>query len=121
MVLDMSLRHVFFLFHMRTSYELRISYWSSDVCSSDLRLTQRFVDRRSAMLIRRMAGGAAPFGSVGADGDIVVEGHRVGRLDGFRFVADGAATEIGRASWRARECPYVAISVVAESSKKISH
>src|SRR3546814_8331346 len=44
----------------------------------------RFVDRRSAMLIRRMAGGAAPFGSVGADGDIVVEGHRVGRLDGFR-------------------------------------
>ncbi len=55
------------------------------------RLTQRFVDRRSAMLIRRMAGGGAPSGSVGADGDVIVEGHRVGRLDGFRFLADGDA------------------------------
>jgi ATP-dependent RNA helicase SUPV3L1/SUV3 len=55
------------------------------------RLTQRFVDRRSATLIRRMAGGAAPSGSVNAGGDVVVEGHRVGRLDGFRFVAEDDA------------------------------
>src|SRR3546814_9315441 len=26
----------FFLFKQKTAYELRISYWSSDVCSSDL-------------------------------------------------------------------------------------
>jgi len=56
------------------------------------RLTQRFVDRRSAMLIRRMAGGAAPYGSVTASGQVIVEGHPVGRLDGFRFVADGGAS-----------------------------
>src|SRR3546814_5523016 len=27
---------VFFLFKQTTAYEMRISYWSSDVCSSDL-------------------------------------------------------------------------------------
>src|SRR3546814_8372603 len=27
---------VFFFFKQKTAYEMRISYWSSDVCSSDL-------------------------------------------------------------------------------------
>src|SRR3546814_5117767 len=31
---------VFFLFKQKTAYEMRISDWSSDVCSSDLRLFQ---------------------------------------------------------------------------------
>src|SRR3546814_3677355 len=30
---------VFFFFKQKTAYELRISDWSSDVCSSDLRVT----------------------------------------------------------------------------------
>ncbi|GIK99154.1 MAG: hypothetical protein BroJett029_33630 [Alphaproteobacteria bacterium] len=55
------------------------------------RLTQRFVDKRSAGLLRRMRSGAAPVGSVTGEGDVLVEGHRVGRLDGFRFVADPEA------------------------------
>src|SRR3546814_18518083 len=29
-------RHVFFVFKQKTAYEMRISDWSSDVCSSDL-------------------------------------------------------------------------------------
>src|SRR3546814_1977406 len=29
---------VFFFFKQMTAYELRISYWSSDVCSSDLNI-----------------------------------------------------------------------------------
>src|SRR3546814_3442270 len=28
---------MFFVFKQKTAYEMRISYWSSDVCSSDLR------------------------------------------------------------------------------------
>ena len=56
------------------------------------RLTQRFVDRRSATLYRRMKDGAAPLGAVTGGGDVIVEGHLVGRLDGFRFAADGDAT-----------------------------
>src|SRR3546814_9041385 len=35
----------FFFFKQKTAYEMRISDWSSDVCSSDLR-TGRFVRRR---------------------------------------------------------------------------
>src|SRR3546814_5660684 len=46
------MRYIFFFFKQKTAYELRISDWSSDVCSSDLhprqvgvlaaRLGQRF-------------------------------------------------------------------------------
>src|SRR3546814_4758296 len=32
------MRDVFFFFKQKTAYEMRISDWSSDVCSSDLRL-----------------------------------------------------------------------------------
>ncbi|WP_298374926.1 helicase-related protein [Azospirillum sp.] len=52
------------------------------------RLTQRFIDRRSASLSRTLKDGRALIGGVRADGEVVVEGHVVGRLEGFRFVAD---------------------------------
>src|SRR3546814_8329951 len=32
---------IFFFFKQKTAYEMRISDWSSDVCSSDLRAGQR--------------------------------------------------------------------------------
>src|SRR3546814_1664465 len=43
---------IFFFFKQKTAYEMRISDWSSDVCSSDLPVIRRF-ERR-------------PFGQVGA-------------------------------------------------------
>ncbi len=52
------------------------------------RLTQRFIDRRSATLVRTLKDGRALLGGVRADGEVVVEGHPVGRLEGFRFVPD---------------------------------
>src|SRR3546814_17188232 len=33
----------FFFFKQKTAYEMRISDWSSDVCSSDLALTRQYV------------------------------------------------------------------------------
>src|SRR3546814_18002569 len=36
---------IFFFFKQKTAYEMRISDWSSDVCSSDLRLYQRLPHR----------------------------------------------------------------------------
>jgi ATP-dependent RNA helicase SUPV3L1/SUV3 len=48
-------------------------------------LTQRFVDRRHAVLHRRLRSGSEIEGSVGEDGAVVVEGHALGRLEGFRF------------------------------------
>ena len=52
------------------------------------RLTQRFIDRRSATLARTLKDGRTLLGGVRADGEVVVEGHVVGRLEGFRFVPD---------------------------------
>src|SRR3546814_14801253 len=36
----------FFFFKQKTAYEMRISDWSSDVCSSDLGTIRRLLDRR---------------------------------------------------------------------------
>ncbi|HKW53775.1 MAG TPA: helicase-related protein, partial [Stellaceae bacterium] len=55
------------------------------------RITQRFVDRRSAFLARQLAADKDLLASVGHAGEVKVEGHYVGRLDGFRFVPDAVA------------------------------
>ena len=54
------------------------------------RLTQRFVDRRSAALTRGLGGARALDSNVAQDGEVEVEGHAIGYLRGFRFVADAA-------------------------------
>ncbi len=53
-------------------------------------LTQRFVDRRQAHLLRRMQDGGELSGSVTKAGEVIVEGHGVGQLAGFRFLPDGS-------------------------------
>ena len=60
------------------------------------RLTQRFVDQRTAVLIRRLDDPADMLAAVGRDGTVTVEGHAIGRLDGFRFLADETGKESGR-------------------------
>src|SRR3546814_2342394 len=42
-----------FFFKQKTAYEMRISDWSSDVCSSDLSLVARSVVVRSTLLARK--------------------------------------------------------------------
>ncbi|TPQ52438.1 helicase [Prosthecomicrobium hirschii] len=55
------------------------------------RLTQRFVDRRTSVLMRRLRENAMLEAEITAEGDVLVEGHRVGHLDGFRFAPDQTA------------------------------
>src|SRR3546814_17516929 len=84
---------------------MRISDWSSDVCSSDLRVAL-VRHRRRALLSRS---------------EIFLRLQHLGALE----VADldrepldrRGDDEIGRASGRARVCQYVYISVVAVSLK----
>jgi ATP-dependent RNA helicase SUPV3L1/SUV3 len=57
------------------------------------RLTQRFVDRRAAMLVRRLGAGGDLLSAVKANGDVLVEGEFVGRLNGFQFHADQTVTD----------------------------
>ena len=55
-------------------------------------LTQRFVDKRTTALIRRIGTdvGALPV-IVGPEGEVTVDDHPIGRLDGFRFSVDVGA------------------------------
>ncbi|QJE74587.1 disulfide oxidoreductase [Aerophototrophica crusticola] len=52
------------------------------------RLTQRFVDKRSAGLVKSLRDGRDLLGAVAGDGAVLVEGHAVGRMDGLRFTLD---------------------------------
>ena len=61
------------------------------------RLTQRFVDRRSSVLMRRLRDKDMLEAEVTDTGDVLVEGQHVGRLSAFRFTADSAEGEDGRA------------------------
>ncbi|MBT9383721.1 disulfide oxidoreductase [Pseudooceanicola sp. CBS1P-1] len=52
------------------------------------RLTQRFVDRRTSVLLRRLKQKEALLAEVSDTGEVTVEGEFVGRLEGFRFRQD---------------------------------
>ncbi|QCI64898.1 helicase-related protein [Phreatobacter stygius] len=55
------------------------------------RLTQRFVDRRTSVLMRRLRENTMLEAEITRTGDVTVEGQHVGRLDGFRFTPDPSA------------------------------
>ena len=50
------------------------------------RLTQRFVDRRAALLVRRLRDEGEMNSTVAAAGEVIVEGEHLGHIEGFRFV-----------------------------------
>src|SRR3546814_8901119 len=86
-----------FFFKQKTAYEMRISDWSSDVCSSDLaQQGPHLVEQRVAG--RLDAGRGLAGGRHRQDGVDAVE-------PGNGVVAEGI--EIGRASCRERVCQYV--------------
>src|SRR3546814_3635982 len=100
----------FFFFKQKTAYEMRISDWSSDVCSSDLclqlaiELRQGIEDdlvdhglNRFPVLIRVVHEG--PGNGIGE--------RRGGTDHGVHTVRHLALPEIGRASCRERVCQYV--------------
>src|ERR1700719_2613861 len=52
------------------------------------RLTERFVDRRTSVLMRRLRENTVLDTDISKSGEVVVEGHAIGRLDGFQFAGD---------------------------------
>ena len=62
------------------------------------RLTQRFVDRRASVLMKRIKDNETLLAGVSDDGDVTVEGEFIGKLDGLRFALDtspGPASDNG--------------------------
>jgi len=49
------------------------------------RLTERFVDRRTSVLMRRLKESTMLEMEIAKTGEVIVEGHAIGRLDGFVF------------------------------------
>src|SRR3546814_5774509 len=93
----------FFFFKQKTAYEMRISDWSSDVCSSDL------IADGQCEAVARLWGNAA----FAIDGDDALT--QALRFNLFQLHQSAsrsashsiAAKEIGRASCRERVCQYV--------------
>src|SRR3546814_3590802 len=92
---------LFFFFKQKTAYEMRISDWSSDVCSSDLPAPPPH--GRSEMMIRRLIRVALALAMVGAATPAFAIDASFYTYDGFAETVD----EIGRASCRERVCQYV--------------
>src|SRR3546814_2512500 len=96
----------FFFFKQKTAYEMRISDWSSDVCSSDLSCTSAISRIRTC----------APLGMVAttklrsSSTDLYLPASRT-RISWFWVftlpVGKSRLEEIGRASCRERVCQYV--------------
>src|SRR3546814_9748624 len=105
---------VFFI-KQKTAYEMRISDWSSDVCSSDLtraeteapKTNKAEVEKILADTLRKLAKiegeGARTWGVEPVDGASI--GAVESRLERARALL--AQRKIGRASCRERVCQYV--------------
>ena len=56
-----------------------------------VQLTQRFVDRRTSVLMRRLKQRESLLATVTENGEVHVEDQFIGRLEGFRFLLDPTA------------------------------
>src|SRR3546814_9242452 len=99
---------LFFFFKQKTAYEMRISDWSSDVCSSDL--------IGGTGNLQKLGAGTLTLTGANTYGNTQVQaGTLVGNAASIRgdltnngsVVFNQASDEIGRASCRERVCQYV--------------
>ena len=98
-------------------------YWQSyareieDKLSDALheRLTQRFIDRRTSVLMKRLAQKEELMSTVEEDGAIHVEGEYIGRIKGFLFVPDGATEGAEARALKAAAMSAVAAEISARA------
>src|SRR3546814_13833020 len=125
---------VFFFFKQKTAYEMRISDWSSDVCSSDLIGNRRDRETRLAQqCLTLLHVGALQAGdhrllqagllARGGDafGDAVAAPHAVVHVDEEPLDRRGQGEQlerIGNARGGGRECTCAVISVCRQKIKK---
>ena len=75
------------------------------------RLTQRFIDRRTSVLMKRLNQRESLMSTVEQDGAIHVEGEYVGHMKGFHFIPDGAASSAHERTLKAASLRAVAQEV----------
>src|SRR3546814_9758931 len=95
-----------FFFKQKTAYEMRISDWSSDVCSSDLAPPLRERAEDLPLLIDDLIRSQAKAGH----GSVRLAPDAINVLRHYNWpgnVRELSNLKIGRASCRERVCPYV--------------
>src|SRR3546814_5182997 len=99
-------------FKPKTAYEMRISDWSSDVCSSDLKLNlQLSADERLSLVFNDFRSPEAldPLGLTRAQFDEKPKqaAPQAEQYNTRKRIKQTQGGEIGRASCRAKVCQYV--------------
>jgi ATP-dependent RNA helicase SUPV3L1/SUV3 len=84
------------------------------------RLAERFVDRRTSVLMRRLRENAMLETEITKSGEVVVEGHAIGRLAGFQFAAESASAGPEGKALRAAAQKALAGEIDARSAR-LSH
>src|SRR3546814_19512848 len=113
-----------FFFNLKTAYEMLISDWSSDVCSSGLPAVRVWSTGSDGQLSTGAGDRgtlAGPLRGLRLHDQDPPPGHQVQAADRRAEGAPGGGRrgrETGRASGREREGKYVSISVVDEALKK---
>src|SRR3546814_4633343 len=88
-----------FFFKQKTAYEMRISDWSSDVCSSDLKRS-----RPSAWVAPAASACITGWSGSALSGTVIRD---TGAVTRHGLSPTPSRAEIGRASCRERVCQYV--------------
>jgi ATP-dependent RNA helicase SUPV3L1/SUV3 len=81
------------------------------------RLTERFVDRRTSVLMRRLRENVSLSTEIGKTGEVIVEGHAIGRLDGFTFAPDAAEAGSDAKALQAAASQVLAREIDARAEK----
>src|SRR3546814_17859386 len=119
---------LFFFFKQKTAYEMRISDWSSDVCSSDLECRFPACWRTPALTARRRRLRNTKCRCGRTERPILLawparsqrpesEAHRCQTRRAVAHRSSAGADKIGRATCRERVCQYVKVTGVAGSLK----
>src|SRR3546814_3709201 len=80
---------LFFFFKQKTAYEMRISDWSSDVCSSDLRIDHRTLEAQGIDLEpqHKIGPAASRMPEQGLEAERVEDHARIARENGEKIIA----------------------------------
>ncbi|MES2906236.1 MAG: helicase-related protein, partial [Pseudomonadota bacterium] len=79
------------------------------------RLEQRFVDRRTSLLMRRLKDQDIMEAQIDQDGVVSVEGQKIGELQGFRFTADVAGDSESAKTLNAAAAKVLGAAIIARA------
>jgi ATP-dependent RNA helicase SUPV3L1/SUV3 len=81
------------------------------------RLTQRFIDRRTSVLMRRLRENAVMEAEIKDTGEVFIEGQPVGRLQGFQFTPVSTEDAEHGKALRAAASKALAVAIQARAEK----